>query len=91
MKYRFSIIAKGRVQGVYFRKSCEKKADLLRLTGFVRNENDGSVYIEIQGDLHACTQLMLWAEKGPELAWVEYLHITRQDTKEESEFVIRTR
>ena len=40
----------GTVQGVFFRQSTQEKAQELNLTGFVRNERDGSVYVEAEGD-----------------------------------------
>lgn len=39
----------GRVQGVGFRYHAKNAAVLLGLTGFVRNESDGSVFMEVQG------------------------------------------
>ncbi len=39
----------GRVQGVGFRWHARHAADSLRLTGWVKNEYDGSVTMEIQG------------------------------------------
>ena len=44
-KYLF----KGRVQGVGFRFRCFSIANELKLTGFVKNEYDGSVSAELQG------------------------------------------
>ena len=44
-KYLF----KGRVQGVGFRFRCFSIANELKLTGFVKNEYDGSVSMEVQG------------------------------------------
>lgn len=44
-RYRF----KGRVQGVGFRYKATYAARTLGLTGWVRNEYDGSVSMEVQG------------------------------------------
>lgn len=40
----------GRVQGVGFRYKARYTADALGLTGFVHNEYDGSVRMEVQGE-----------------------------------------
>ena len=40
----------GRVQGVGFRWRAHNAADALGLTGWVRNEYDGSVQMEVQGE-----------------------------------------
>ena len=40
----------GRVQGVGFRYKAKATADMYRLTGYVKNEYDGSVVVEIQGE-----------------------------------------
>ena len=40
----------GRVQGVFFRYTAKEKADEFAVTGFARNEEDGSVYIEAEGE-----------------------------------------
>jgi len=47
---RYSILFKGRVQGVGFRYTALKIAQKYELTGFVRNCSDGSVLVEIQGN-----------------------------------------
>ena len=40
----------GKVQGVFFRKFIQKKAFELNVKGFVRNDQDGSVYIEAEAE-----------------------------------------
>ncbi len=47
---RKHIIFSGRVQGVGFRYTATYKARELGLTGWVRNEYDGTVEMEVQGD-----------------------------------------
>jgi acylphosphatase len=70
MKKHFNIRVSGRVQGVYFRASTKRKADDLDIKGFVRNEPDGSVYIEAEGNEIQMTQFIEWCNKGPESARV---------------------
>ena len=51
----------GTVQGVGFRFQAMMAADALGLTGFVRNEDDGSVTMEVQGseeEIDACVQMI---------------------------------
>lgn len=50
MKVRKHIHFFGRVQGVGFRYHASNAARGLSLTGWVRNEYDGSVTIEVQGE-----------------------------------------
>ena len=47
---RRKILFYGRVQGVVFRYHARYAAEGLRLTGWVRNEEDGTVTMEVQGD-----------------------------------------
>lgn len=46
---RKHVIVSGKVQGVYFRKYTQEKADAFGLTGWVRNNSDGTVELEAQG------------------------------------------
>ncbi|MFT3684767.1 MAG: acylphosphatase [Phycisphaerales bacterium] len=52
---RLSINIRGRVQGVGFRATTREVVNRQpsRLTGWVRNEPDGSVQIELQGEARA--------------------------------------
>jgi len=66
-----SLIITGRVQGVFFRVSTQTQATKLNLSGFVRNQPDGSVYIEVSGapsDLH---QFTAWCHQGLKYARVD--------------------
>lgn len=42
----------------------------MNIRGFVRNESDGSVYIEAEGEEEALAQFVAWCKKGPRLAEV---------------------
>ena len=57
IRKRFVVI--GRVQGVGFRYLTRRAADLIGVTGWVRNERDGSVTLEIQGTEEQVDGVML--------------------------------
>lgn len=59
------------MQGVFFRHSARNLANYLGLKGLVRNEKDGSVYIEAEGDNYKLNKLLDWAKFGPPTAAVE--------------------
>lgn len=62
MMIRKHIIFRGRVQGVGFRYHSTYKANLLNLTGWVRNCYDGSVEMEVQGDPNRINDLLLYLQ-----------------------------
>jgi len=64
------IRVRGRVQGVFFRESTRREASRLGITGTVRNEPDGSVSIEAEGDRRRLEELVAWCRKGPPAAEV---------------------
>jgi len=60
----------GRVQGVGFRWWCLQQARELALEGAVRNVPDGSVEIQVAGEVFAVQQMMERLATGPRLARV---------------------
>jgi acylphosphatase len=54
----------GRVQGVFYRATCVRKASELSLTGFARNLPDGRVEVLACGDDAAVTQFVGWLWEG---------------------------
>lgn len=61
---------KGLVQGVGFRYSALNRARSLRLSGWVRNEADGSVTARFEGPEADCRNFIQWLEHGPSMASV---------------------
>lgn len=78
----------GRVQGVYFRVYTKKKADDLGLCGWVRNEPDGSVVVEVQGDRSDVDDFVKWCHKGPPMARVDRVVVKNKETTEYEGFLI---
>ena len=84
-----SVNVKGRVQGVYFRISTKEKADELGLKGFVRNEKDGSVYVEVEGEENMLVKMLEWLKIGPSNANVSTLDTQEQSIKGFTSFLIK--
>jgi len=55
----------GKVQGVFFRASTKNEADRLGITGIVRNEPDGSVFIDAEGPEENLSNFTDWCRQGP--------------------------
>jgi acylphosphatase len=68
---RRAITVTGRVQGVSFRYFTVQEAERLGLTGWVRNHEDGSVRLEVQGPSSAVEELVRWLHEGPPHARVD--------------------
>ena len=78
----------GKVQGVYFRASTVKVAKSLKLSGWVKNEADGSVSIFAQGSPEALEQLIQWAWRGPEGAVVNDVSVSDVEPRDVVNFTI---
>lgn len=88
MKKHFSIRVFGKVQGVFFRASTKEQAEELGIKGFVRNENDGSVYIEAEGEEEPLQTFIGWCKTGPPKAHVDQCVIHSGEIKGFKNFVI---
>jgi len=78
-KARISMIIKGQVQGVFFRYETKKEAQALNLTGWVRNNDDGTVEVLAEGDKNKLEELAEWCKSGPDSAQVEDVEIKWQE------------
>lgn len=85
----YNIRVSGRVQGVYFRASARDVARSLGLRGYVRNEPEGSVYIEVEGEDKALTEFTDWCRKGPPRAHVTEIQIEESTVQNLGNFDIR--
>ncbi len=70
----------GRVQGVSFRAWTRSEALRLDLTGWVRNEADGSVTALLSGPDHAVDAMVALLWQGPPHSSVRDVKTTRQET-----------
>lgn len=67
----YNIWVKGKVQGVFFRDSTQKTAEKMGVFGWVRNEPDGSVYIEAEAPEEKMKAFLEWCRQGPRMARVQ--------------------
>jgi acylphosphatase len=58
MVYRVSVIFRGKVQGVYFREYARRWAEMLSLSGYVRNMPDGTVHAVFEGQRQAVQEII---------------------------------
>jgi acylphosphatase len=86
---RIRITVTGRVQGVSYRHSARTMARYLGIKGFVRNMNDGSVYIEAEGEAETLGKFVIWCRKGPDFARVEKADTQEIPVRNDSVFAIR--
>ena len=78
----------GRVQGVWFRASTREEALRLGLKGFVRNDPDGTVYLEVSGSEKQIRDLLAWCHEGPRHARVDQVDIREIGHREFESFTI---
>jgi len=77
----------GRVQGVSFRWETQRQAERLGVTGWVRNEPDGSVAGHFEGE--RAGELVDWCRQGPSYARVEGVTVGEAPDTGETAFRIR--
>lgn len=71
MRRHLIILVSGRVQGVFFRAAAKEEAGRLGIAGYARNEPDGSVRIEAEGEPDALDRFVAWCGRGPDFADVK--------------------
>lgn len=64
-------LVRGRVQGVGFRWFVEREAHILQISGWVRNNHDGSVEVLAMGTREQLTGLQSRLREGPRAARVD--------------------
>jgi acylphosphatase len=84
-----SIHVTGTVQGVFFRASAKKEAHELGINGFVRNERDGSVYIEAEASEEKLEKFINWCRQGPPRSVVDKVTTKEGDLRNFEGFEIR--
>lgn len=89
MKKAVLLKISGRVQNVSFRFHTRKKAQEYNISGFVKNELDGSVYAEAEGEEEPLDQFILWCRQGPSWARVDHINIQASQVQGYEGFVVK--
>jgi acylphosphatase len=69
----------GRVQGVFYRATCVRKAESLGLIGYARNLSDGRVEVLACGEAAAVDEFVAWLWEGSPASKVSDVATERAD------------
>ncbi len=72
------LIISGKVQGVFYRASCQETAIQYGLKGWVKNLPNGDVEVLVQGEKEKIESLIDWCKKGPPHAKVNNVKVEWQ-------------
>ncbi|HEX8974696.1 MAG TPA: acylphosphatase [Patescibacteria group bacterium] len=75
MKKHIDITICGKVQGVTFRFSARIIAERMGIVGYAKNQDDGTVFIEAEGEEGDLGKFIDWCRRGPEEARVEKVDV----------------
>jgi acylphosphatase len=84
------VVVSGRVQGVFFRDTCEREANRLGVRGWVLNRADGQVEAVLEGTPDAVQQMMAWLRVGPVHAYVTGIDVRIEQPEGLTSFAIRS-
>lgn len=72
------VLVEGKVQGVFFRNTARDTAKSLKVTGWIRNRQDGKVELLLEGDEIALDEMVEWCRQGPPGALIAGLEVEPQ-------------
>jgi acylphosphatase len=78
----------GKVQGVSFRATTKAVADQMGVRGIVRNEKDGSVFIEAEADDLRLEVFLEWCNEGSDRSRIEQVDVQPGEMKNYQNFSI---
>jgi acylphosphatase len=83
------VVVHGRVQGVWFRESTRREADSVGVSGWVRNNADGTVEAWFEGDADPVDALVMYVRRGPRRASVERVEVFEEEPAGFAGFEVR--
>ncbi|HEX7279983.1 MAG TPA: acylphosphatase [Solirubrobacterales bacterium] len=82
-------VARGKVQGVFFRDTTMRKALELGVSGWVRNARDGTVVVHAEGPEAAVGALLEFLAEGPPGARVDGVEVEPAKVEGHEQFAVR--
>ncbi len=86
---RKRVVARGRVQGVFFRDATQRRASSRGVCGWVTNRSDGAVEAVFEGDADAVASLVEFMREGPRSADVSDVEVSDEEPEGLSSFEVR--
>lgn len=86
---RRRVVARGLVQGVFFRDSCRQEAERAGVSGWVRNADDGTLEAAFEGQEDAVQRMVAWVRHGPPQADVTSVDVANEEPRGERGFTVR--
>ena len=86
---RRRVVVHGLVQGVFFRDTVRRHAVGAGVSGWVRNNRDGTVEAVFEGEAAAVAALVTLSQQGPRGARVERVEVFDEPLEELRGFSIR--
>ena len=83
---RRRVVARGRVQGVFFRETTRRAAEEQGVAGWVRNRADGAVEAVLEGEEAAVERVLEVMRSGPPGAVVERVDASEEEPRGERGF-----
>jgi acylphosphatase len=80
---------RGRVQGVFFRDSIQRRADSNGISGWVTNRADGAVEAVFEGEADGVEAMVDFCRRGPSRAEVVDVEVDEEEPEGLSGFQVR--
>jgi acylphosphatase len=76
---RRNVVARGRVQGVFFRDSPRREAERRGVSGWARNRDDGAVEAVFEGEADAVEAMVAFVRNHPGHSEVEDVEVREEE------------
>jgi acylphosphatase len=80
---------RGRVQGVFFRDSTQRRAEAAGVAGWIANRPDGAVEAVFEGEADAVEELVEFCRRGPSRAEVASVDVEEEQPEGLTRFEVR--